>query len=144
MRPSHLLALAASTVLAVSVFLPWMRVGDAGLAGVPDPSGLFVLVTGVAGLGIAAFGLVRGRDVRPWVMLAGLAALTTLVVVWRTGPATLADRAQARAEALAIVDGVAVQPPPAVRVGPGLVLGLVASATVFGAGLTAYGRASRR
>ena len=78
MRPSHLLALAASTVLAVSVFLPWMRVGDAGLAGVPDPSGLFVLVTGVASLGIAAFGLVRGRDVRPWVMLAGLAALTTL------------------------------------------------------------------
>ena len=71
-------------------------------------------------------------------LLAGLAGLTTLTVVTVTGPATIADRALAHAEAVALLDHVAIQPPPAVHLAYGLVLGLLASLAMTGVGLRAY------
>ena len=58
----------------------------------------------------------------------------TLAVVWLTGPATIADRAQARAQAVALVDNVPMQPVPPVGVGVGLILGLAGAATIAAAG----------
>jgi hypothetical protein len=132
---SPLFALVASLALAASAFLPWLRLGDVGLAGVPDPAGLFVLALGVLGAGLSLMRLLARRDTRRWLMLVGMAGLTGLIVVWRTGPPTIADRAQAHAEAVALVDNVPMQPVPGVRLGSGLWLGLVSSAALLVAGL---------
>ncbi|MFN7984867.1 MAG: hypothetical protein U0Q11_23740 [Vicinamibacterales bacterium] len=132
---SPLLPLVASLALAASAFLPWLRLGDVGLAGVPDPAGFFVLALGVLGAVLSLMRLFARRDTRRWLMLIGLAGLTVLIVVWRTGPVTIADRAQAHAEAIALVDNVPMTPVPAVHLGIGLMLGLVSSAAVLAAGL---------
>ena len=97
---SSLLSLIGSIAVAAAAFLPWLRLGDVGLSGMPDPAGYFVLVLGVAGVFLSVIRLLTRRDTGQWLILVGLAALTTLVVVWRTGPQTVADRAQAHAEAL--------------------------------------------
>ncbi|MGC4083641.1 MAG: hypothetical protein QM736_16410 [Vicinamibacterales bacterium] len=141
-RP-YLIALAGSVALIASVFLPWLTVGDVGVPGVPDPAGYFVLGVGIAALLLSGAGSLARGDMRGWLMLAGLAGLTTLVVVWLTGPTTVADRALARAEAIAIVDNVAVQPVPPVRVGVGLVLGVVGAAVVAVVGIAGMWAAER-
>ena len=133
---SPLLPLVASLALAASTFLPWLRLGDVGLAGVPDPAGFFVLALGVAGVVLSAMRMFARRDTRRWLMLVGMAGLTALIVVWRTGPTTIADRAQAHAEAVALVDNVPMQPVPAVHIGVGVLLGLVSAAAILAAGLS--------
>ena len=134
------LALLGSAVVTASVFLPWLRIGDVGMRGVPDPAGLFVAAVGALGVGMSVAGL-RGRDrLAPWLVLVGLATLTTLTVVWMNGPATIADRALARAEAIALVDNVPMQAVPPVRVGAGLVLGLLGGFLVSGVGIAAAWR----
>lgn len=133
---SPLLPLVASLALAASAFLPWLRLGDIGLAGVPDPAGLFVLALGVVGAVFSLMRLLKRSETRQWLMLVGMAGLTVLIVVWRTGPETIADRAQAHAEAVALVDNVPMQPVPVVRIGAGLWLGLVSSAALLAAGLS--------
>jgi len=141
-RPFYV-SMAGSVVLAASVFLPWLRIGSVPLAGVSDPAGFFVLGLGVFGVLLSAAGIFMRRNMRQGLMLVGLAGLTTLAVIWRTGPSTIADRAQARAEAVALVDKVAVQPPPRVAIGPGLLVGLAASAVVASVGLAGAWKPAR-
>lgn len=138
-----LIGLAGSIVLAVVPFLPWLRLGEVGVTGMPDPAGFFVLALGTVGCALAAVDVISARDMRQWLFLVGLAALTALVVVWWTGPDTIADRALARAQALAIVDKVSFQPPPPVRVGLGLVVGIAAAVVVLVVGATGV-RAERQ
>ncbi|MGE3958213.1 MAG: hypothetical protein AB7H96_15975 [Vicinamibacterales bacterium] len=128
----YVLLLGASVVVAGSCFLPWFTIGEVGLAGVPDPAALFVFAVGLVALALSAMGLLRRGETRAWILLAGLAALTTLTVVSIVGPTTVADRAQARAEALSIVDNVPMEPVPPVRAGIGLMAGL-AGAVVLAA-----------
>jgi hypothetical protein len=134
-RAVDVLGAGASAVLGASAFLPWMRMGDIGLRGVPDPAGYFVLALGALGVLLAAASLAGRRAVRQWLFLVGLAGVTTLAVVWKVGPSTIAARAQAQAQAVALVDNVALQPPPPVTMGAGLLVGLIASAVVAGTGL---------
>lgn len=134
MHRSHYLALVGSVALAAATFLPWLRLGEVGLAGIPDPAGFFVLALGVVGLLLSLVSILTRRDMRPGLVLVGLAGLTTLAVVWLTGPATIADRAQARAEAVALVDNVPAQPVPPVGVGFGLIVGIAAAAAIGAAG----------
>src|SRR6187397_2170956 len=101
--------------MGTSAFLPWLRIGEVGLPGIPDPAGYFVLGLGALGALLSVVGLASGRNTQHGLVLVGLAGLTTLVVVWYSGAATIADRAQARAEAVAIVDNVPVSPVPAVH-----------------------------
>lgn len=137
------MSLAGCAALAGGAFLPWLTIGPVGLPGIPDPAGFFVLAIGLLGALASGVGL-RGRsDTRSWLMLAGLAGLTTLLVVWATGPRTIADRAQARAEALSLVDNVPLQPVPPVRPGVGLMLGLVGAAAVTGIGIAGVVRRTR-
>lgn len=136
-RPYHL-ALVGCVVLAVATFLPWLRLGDMGLAGIPDPAGFFVLALGALGLLLSLVSILTGRDTRRGLVLVGLAGLTTLAVVWLSGPATIADRAQARAEAVALVDNVPIQPAPPVNVGVGLFVGIAGAVTIAAAGLQTH------
>lgn len=136
MRRAYALSLVGGVALATSAFLPWLRLGDVGLAGIPDPAGFFVLGLGLLGISLSVVGL-RGRHhTRQMLVLVGIAALTTLVVVWRTGPATITERAQVRAEAVALVDNVSAVPVPPAGVGVGLLLGVVSAAAIALAGLT--------
>ena len=136
MRRIYALSLAGGLVLAASAFLPWLRLGDVGLAGVPDPAGFFILALGALAVGLSVVGLRGRRNPRQLLVLAGIAALTTLVVVWRTGPATIAERAQVHAEAVALVDNVPALPMPPAGVGVGLWIGMAGAAAVAAAGLT--------
>jgi hypothetical protein len=134
-RRLDLLSLGGSAALAISAFLPWLRLGDIGLRGVPDPAGFFVLGVGTLGVLLAVVSLLTTRQTGQVQVLVGFAGLTTLGVVWLTGPATIAARALARAEAVSLVDNVALQPPPAVGIGVGLLLGLSAALIVAAAGV---------
>ena len=130
--------------MGASSFLPWLRIGEVGLPGIPDPAGYFVLGLGALGALLSVVGLASGRNTQHGLVLVGLAGLTTLVVVWYSGAATIADRAQARAEAVAIVDNVPVSPVPAVHAATGLVLGLAGAAAAAAVGLAgAWTRAGK-
>jgi hypothetical protein len=131
MQRTFALTSVGSLALSASAFLPWLRIGNVGLSGIPDPAGYFILVVGVIGVALSLAGAFLRRRTQAALALAGLAGVTTLCVVWVNGPGIVADRAQARAEAVALVDNVPVAPVPPVRVGAGLLLGLA------GAGLTA-------
>jgi hypothetical protein len=135
-RAVYLVSLVGSAALAASAFLPWLRIGEVGLTGVPDPAGFFIVGVGVLGVLLSALGLWSRRDPRQVLVLAGLAGLTTLAVVWRSGPLTIAERAQARSEAIAIVDNVAPPAVPPVGVGFGLFVGLLGAGAIAAAGLT--------
>ncbi len=139
-RQPYALALLGSVVVTGAAFLPWFHVGVVGLPGVPDPAGYFVAAMGVTGAGLSVAGLRTRRDTRQGLVLAGLATLTTLAVAWQVGPATIASRAQARAEAVALVDNVRVEPVPAVGASVGLFGGMLGAAAVAAAGLTGLRR----
>ena len=143
-RDPYALALLGSAVVTGAAFLPWFHVGDVGLPGIPDPAGYFVAAMGLTGVGLSVVGLRRGVDTRQGLVLSGLAVLTTLAVTWQVGPATIASRAQARAEAVALVDNLTVEPVPPVGVSAGLFGGMVGAALVAAAGLTALGRRTER
>jgi hypothetical protein len=130
--------------MGASSFLPWLRIGEVGLPGISDPAGYFVLGLGAVGALLSLVGLATARNTKHGLVLVGLAGLTTLVVVWFSGAATIADRAQARAEAVAIVDNVPVSPVPAVHAATGLVLGLAGAAAAAAVGLAgAWTRAGK-
>ena len=140
----NLLAVIGGAALSAAPFLPWLRMGDVALAGIPDPAGFFVLALGVVAVVVSLVSIARRQSAPYVLLLIGLAACTTLVVVWRTGPATIADRARARAEAVALVDNVAMQPVPPVGVAAGLAVGIGAAAIVALAGVSvAVGRSQK-
>ena len=139
-RQPYALALLGSVVVTGAAFLPWFHVGVVGLPGVPDPAGYFVAAMGLTGAGLSVVGLRTRRDTRQGLVLAGLATLTTLVVAWQVGPATIASRAQARAEAMALVDNVRVDPVPPVGASVGLFGWMLGAAAVAAAGLTGVRR----
>ena len=139
----YLVSLAGSAALAGAAFLPWLSIGAVGLPGIPDPAGFFVLAVGLLGALASGAGLVRRADTHPWLVLAGLAGVTTLLVVWITGPGTIAERAQARAEAVALVDNVPLQPVPPVRFGVGLILGHGGALALTAPGIAGVARGRR-
>ena len=139
---SPLLPLVASLHSPPPHSLPWFRLGDVGLAGVPDPAGFFVLARRP---GCRALVDATVRQTRHTPMADAHRPRRTDCpdrgVAHR--PVTIADRAQAHA-AIALVDNVPMTPVPAVHLGIGL-LGLVSSAAVLAAGLNESfgGRSSR-
>ncbi len=143
-RNPYGLALLGSVVVTGAAFMPWFHVGVVGLAGIPDPAGYFVAAMGVTGVGLAVVGLRTRRDTRQGLVLAGLAAITTLAVAWQVGPATIASRAQARAEAVALVDNLSVEPVPPVGASVGLFGGMAGAAAMAAAGLTRLRRRTER
>jgi hypothetical protein len=134
------MSLAGGAALIVSPFLPWLRIGDVALAGIPDPAGFFVLALGIVAVVMSLASIATRRKAPYALLLVGVAACTTLMVVWRTGPATVARRALARAEAVSLVDNVPMVRVPPVGVAAGLYVGIAGSLAVAAAILAGRGR----
>ena len=128
--------LVAGLVLAVSAFLPWVRVGDVALAGVPHVVGLWVVGLGLIAALLALLSLMTRRNSRHPLLLVGLVALGLMFLSWKLMPAEVADRALTRSQAVAIVEHTPPGAPPPVVIGAGIYLGLAAACAIVGFGLT--------
>src|SRR5882672_7475295 len=102
---AYIVPLVAGVALAASPFLPWVRVGDISLAGVPDTTALWVVALGVLAAVLATLSLITRKNSRHPLLLVGLVALGIMFLSWRIIPKTIADRALLRSQAIAIVEG---------------------------------------
>lgn len=133
---TYIVPLVAGVALAVSAFLPWVRVGDLRLAGVPDTTALWIVVLGVLASALAVLSLITRKNSRHPLLLVGLAALGLMFLSWRLVPRAVADRALTRSQALAIVENTPVASAPLARAGSGIYVGLVAACAIVAFGLT--------
>lgn len=133
---AYYLPLACGVALAASAFMPWMRMGDLGLGGVPSFAGLWVLGLGVLAVALAAASVLTRRNSRHPLLLVGLAAFAILWLGERFLERSAADRLWAQAQAQAIVQGTAAADVPLPSMGIGAYLGLTASALIAVFGLT--------
>jgi hypothetical protein len=126
----------AGVVLAVSAFLPWVRVDEVSLAGVPDTAALWIVGLGVLASVLATLSLITRKNSRHPLLLIGLVALGLMFLSWQLAPTAVAERALTRAQALAIVENRPFSSAPSTVVGEGIYLGLIASCAIVGFGLT--------
>ena len=141
---AYFVPLVAGMALAISVFLPWVIVGEIELRGFPDTMALWVLgLGGVAAL-LAVLSLITRKNSRHPLLLVGLLALGIMFLSWRIMPRVVADRALTRAQAIAIVEDRPLGEPPVTLIGSGIYLGLAAATVLVAFGLTiVVKRASR-
>ena len=141
---AYIVPLVGGVVLAVSAFLPWVRVGDVSLAGVPDTTALWIVGLGILAAVLATLSLITRKNSRHPLLLIGLVALGLMFLSWRLAPRAVASRVLTRSQALAIVENTPVATPPGALVGMGIYLGLAASCVIVAFGLTiVVKRASR-
>ncbi len=133
---AYLIPLVAGLTLAASAFLPWVRVGNVTLTGVPDMMGLWVVGLGGVAVVLATLSLITRKNSRHPLLLVGLVALGVMFLSWRLMPGVVADRAMTHSQALAIVENTPMSDTPHADVGIGIYLGLVAAAVITGFGLT--------
>src|SRR5215467_14625598 len=126
----------AGVVLAASAFLPWVRVDEVSLAGVPDTTALWIVGLGVLASILATLSLITRKNSRHPLLLIGLVALVLMLLSWQLGPTAVAERALTRDQALAIVENRPFSSAPPTAVGEGIYLGLLASCAIVGFGLT--------
>lgn len=132
----YIVPLVAGPLLAVSAFLPWVRVGDVTLAGVPDSNALWIIGLGIVATVLAVLSLITRRNSRHPLLLVGLLSLGLMFLSWRLMPRAVAERALMRSQALAIVEHTPPVPPPLAIAGVGIYLGLAAASVLVGFGLT--------
>ena len=141
---AYIVPLVAGAALAVSAFLPWVNVSGIALRGYPDVMALWIIGLGVLSLVLAILSLITRKNSRHPLLVIGLVALGIMVLSWRIMPLSAGDRALTVAEAQAIVENTPMDAPPQAAAGGGIYLGLVASVTIVGFGLTiVLKRASR-
>ena len=133
---AYFVPLVAGIVLAVSAFLPWVIVGDASIAGIPDVEALWIAGLGVLAAVLAMLSLITRKNSRHPLLIIGLFALGITFLSWRIMPQAAGERASTLAQALAIVDDRPAVAAPAAVVGIGIYLGLAASAALVVFGLT--------
>lgn len=127
---------AAGVVLIVSAFLPWMRIGEVPLGGVPETAGFWILGLGALAILLAGLSIWTRKNSRHPLLLVGLAAFAIMFLGYQWMSRTARDAAWAQAQASAIVNGVPAGAAPAATVGPGIYLGGVAAMTLVLFGLT--------
>lgn len=127
---------AAGVVLIVSAFLPWMRIGDVSLGGVPETGGLWILGLGGLAVLLAGLSIWTRKNSRHPLLLVGLAAFAIMFLGYQWMSRTVRDAAWAQAQASAIVTGVPADAAPDATVGPGIYLGVLAALTLVLFGLT--------
>jgi hypothetical protein len=132
----YVVPLTAGLALVLSVFLPWVVVGDIVLRGVPSVSALWVAGLGALATVLATLSLVTRKNSRHPLLVVGLAAFGILFLSLRIMPALAGERAMTVSEAFAIVEDRPVEPMPAARAGSGIYLGLAAAVALVGFGLT--------
>ena len=123
-------------VLAACAFMPWTRMGDIGLGGVPSMAGWMVLGLGVLTVVLASLSIVTRRNSRHPLLLVGLAAFAVLLLGEKYLERSAADQLWPRAQAQAIVQGEAAQDVPVPVMGVGAIVGLAASSVITLFGLT--------
>ena len=133
---AYLIPLVAGVALSVSAFLPWVRVGDVALAGFPDATGLWTVGLGALAVLLAVLSLITRKNSRHPLLLVGLVALGIMFLSSRIMQRTVGSRARTRSQAIAIVEHAPVGAAPAVAVGEGIYLGLIASSVIVAFGLT--------
>ena len=133
---AYLIPFTAGLALAASVFLPWVIIGDIPLIGFPDMAALWILGLGALASTLSVLSLITRRNSRHPLLLIGLVSLGITFLSWRLMPRSVADRAQTRSQALAIVEDVQAQKAPSSLPGPGIYLGLTASVVLVTFGLT--------
>jgi len=133
---AYFIPLTAGVALSASVFLPWVVVGDVSLRGFPDTAALWIFGLGLLAAILAVLSLITRKNSRHPLLLVGLIALGMMALSWRIMPATVADRALIRSQAVAIVESRPVDTLPTVLPGSGIYLGLLASCAIVGFGLT--------
>ena len=133
---AYIVPQVAGVLLAVSAFLPWVRVGDISLAGVPDTTALWIVGLGVLAAVLATLSLITRKNSRHPLLLIGLVALGLMFLSWQLAPTAVAERVLTRSQALAIVENRPFSAAPATMVGEGIYIGLIASGAIVGFGLT--------
>src|SRR5262245_59929599 len=133
---AYIVPLVAGVALAVSAFLPWVRVGDISLAGVPDTTALWIVGLGVLASVLATLSLITRKNSRHPLLLIGLVALGLMFLSWQLWTTAVAERALTRDQALAIVENRPLPRAQPIVVGGGIYLGLMASCAIVGFGLT--------
>ena len=133
---AYLIPFVAGLVLALSAFLPWVRVGNVTLTGVPEMTGVWIAVLGGCSAVLATLSLITRKNSRHPLLLVGLVALGLVFLSWRLMPRAVADRAMTRSQAIAIVESTPIGAPPTAEVGIGLYLGFAAALAIAGFGLT--------
>src|SRR5438034_3271839 len=133
---AYIVPQVAGIALAVSAFLPWVRVGDVNLAGVPDTTALWIVALGVLATVLATLSLITRKNSRHPLLLIGLVALGLMFLSWELAPRAVAERALTRSQALAIVENTPFASAPPAVVGIGIYLGLIASGFIVAFGLT--------
>ncbi len=133
---TYLVPLVAGVVLAVSTFLPWAIVDGERIAGFPGTVAFWVVGLGLVASLLAMLSMITRRNSRHPLLLVGLVALGFTGLAWRIMPRMLEEQALTRSQAVAIVRGVPAGERPEALAGPGLYVGMAASAVITGFGLT--------
>ena len=127
---------SAGALMVVSAFLPWMRVGDMTLGGVPETASLWVLGLGALAVLLAGLSIWTRKNSRHPLLLVGLAAVAIIFLGYQWMSRTVRDAAWAQAQASAIVSGEPAGATPETTVGAGIYLGVAAAIVLVCFGLT--------
>ena len=127
---------AAGVTLVVSAFMPWMRIGDVPLGGVPETAGIWIFGLGILAVLLAGLSIWTRKNSRHPLLLVGLAAFAIMFLGYQWMSRTARDAAWAQARASEIVNGVPAGAAPEATVGPGIYLGTLAAITLVLFGLT--------
>jgi len=133
---AYYVALLGGAMLVVSAFLPWLVLGETAVGGVPDVAGLWVLGLGLTALLLASLSIYTRKNSRHPLLLVGLVSLGILILAYGWMRRVAVEQAWARSQAVAIVDRVAPDGPPAAAVGRGVYLGIAGGALLVLFGLT--------
>ena len=90
---------AAGVMLIVSAFLPWMRIGDVPLGGVPETAGVWILGLGAVAVLLAGLSIWTRKNSRHPLLLVGLAAFAITFLGYQWMSRTVRDAAWAQARA---------------------------------------------
>src|SRR5829696_4371537 len=109
----------AGLLLIVSAFLPWMRMGDVSLGGVPETAGLWILALGALAVVLAGLSIWTRKNSRHPLLLVGLAAFAIMFLGYQWMSRTVRDAAWAQARASEIVNDIPAGQAPHTAVGLG-------------------------
>jgi hypothetical protein len=133
---AYFIPLVAGILLAISAFLPWVKVADVTLTGMPEIAGLWIVGLGVLAAVLAFLSLLTRRNSRHPLLVVGLVALGIMFLSWRIMPRRAGDRARTISQANAIVENAPMGEAPRAFPGTGIYLGLAAATVLVGFGLT--------
>jgi hypothetical protein len=139
----YYVALVGGALLIVSVFLPWVHLGDVAI-GIPWIAGLWVFALGALALLLASLSIATRRNSRHPLLLVGLVALGVHLFGQRVMMRAAADRAWVDAQKPSIVYGIEAKAPAPTAPGAGIYLGAAASALLVLFGLTIVVRRGSR